>query len=97
MRIWFDCIKPFRDKSKTKASPFLDLNRSKYQYSYSEVYLGAKGKVTCLDKKIEIFMSFSVRDGILVKIKKNNLTEYCLIMWMELTILMMRPILSMNS
>lgn len=72
MRIWFECIKPFRDKSKTKASPFLGLNRSKYQYSYSEVYLGAKGKVTCLDKKIEFFMSFSVRDGILVKIRKKQ-------------------------
>lgn len=72
MRIWCKWMKPFRGKSKTKASPFLDLNQSKYQYSYSEVYLGAEGKVTCLDKKIEVFMSFSVRDGIWVKIRKKQ-------------------------
>lgn len=70
MASWFKCFKPFVGKNKARTSPFLDLDKSKYQYSYSEEYLGAEGKVTCLEKSTEIHMSFSVRDGILVKIKR---------------------------
>lgn len=68
MKIWFNCF-DFLNRKKKKTLLLCGLPQSKYQYSYSEMYLGAKGKVRCLEKGVEFSISFSVRDGMLAKIK----------------------------
>lgn len=42
------------------------------EYLYSETYLGAEAKVILAEGKYEISCSYSVRDGVLVKIKRNK-------------------------
>lgn len=42
------------------------------QYDYEKIYLGAKSKVFLNAKGIQIVMSFSERDGIWVKIKRDQ-------------------------
>ena len=72
MGIWCECIKWFRKPKRKGESPFTNLNSSNYIYTYSETYLGAKAKVFLCDSTTEFQFSFSVKDGILVKIKSNQ-------------------------
>lgn len=69
MRTWCKCIKRIQTDAKLFYSPFNNLKNS--NYSYSQVYLGAKGIVNFHSQDIVLMMSYSVRDGILIKIKKN--------------------------
>lgn len=71
MKIWLNCFN-FPNSKKRKMLPLCGLPQSKYQYSYSEMYLGAEGKVRCLEKGVEFFISFSVRDGMQAKIKMTQ-------------------------
>lgn len=71
MRIWFQCIKRAQRDKYTHNSPFINLNDS--DYSYSEVYLGAQSIVNIYPKDLVLRMSYSVKDGILINIKKNGL------------------------
>ena len=72
MRIWSLCTKMFQKHKKMRESLFAKSDGFQCEYSYSEVYLGAKSKVTLAEEGIEVSMSYSVRDGILVKIKRNK-------------------------
>ena len=51
---------------------FMKMDKFPCQYSYSQMYLGAKSKVMFAENEIEVLMSYSVRDGVLVKIKRNK-------------------------
>lgn len=70
MRIWCKCIKRIQPARRIHDSPFFNLDNS--DYSYSEVYLGAKGIVNIYPQDLVLLMSYSVRDGILINIKKNH-------------------------
>lgn len=70
MRIWFKCINRILPEKRTHNSPFINLDHS--NYSYSQTYLGAKGIVNIYPQDLVLFMSYSVRDGILVNIKKKR-------------------------
>lgn len=72
MGIWCECIKWVQKPNKKWKSPFTDLDFPNCTYTYSKIYLGSKAKVCLCDKKIEFNFSFSVRDGILVKINCNQ-------------------------
>ena len=69
MRIWCECIKRLHSK-KVYESPFNSLENS--VYSYSKVYLGARAVVSIFPKNIILQVSYSVRDGILITIKKAD-------------------------
>ena len=70
MRIWCKCINRIQPDKRIHNSPFINLDNS--SYSYSQVYLGAKGIVNIYPQDLVLSMSYSVRDGILVNIKKNR-------------------------
>lgn len=70
IRTWFECIKRIRPNIRNYKSPFLNLANA--EYSCSEVYLGAKGIINIYPEGLVLSMSFSVRDGILINIKKNH-------------------------
>lgn len=72
MEIWYNCIKWLKKINKKWESPFQNIDSPNYTYTYSKIYLGSKAKVCLCDRKIEINFSFSVRDGILIKIKCNQ-------------------------
>ncbi len=72
MGIWCKCIEFFKGHKKRGVSLFINHSSSKYLYSYSEIYLGAKAHVFISDSLIDVDFSFSVRDGILVRIKSNS-------------------------
>ncbi len=72
MGIWCKCIERFQKLNRKCESPFLNLNSPNCIYTYSRIYLGSKAKVYLCEKKMEFLFSFSVRDGILVKIKCNQ-------------------------
>jgi hypothetical protein len=60
-------------KSKMRReSVFVTAGDLQCEYSYAEVYLGAKAKITFAKSKTTVDMSYSVRDGILVKIKRSE-------------------------
>ena len=65
-------INRFQKPGRKYESPFLDLNLPNCTYTYTGIYLGSEAKVYLSDKKMEFFFSFSVRDGVLVKIKCNQ-------------------------
>lgn len=69
MRIWFKCIKRERQRKVTYDSPFVNLDNS--DYSCSELYLGVKSVVNIYHTNMVLLMSYSERDGILIKIKQN--------------------------
>ena len=70
MRIWCKCINRIQPDKRIHNSPFSNLDNS--SYSYSQVYLGVKGIVNIYSQDLVLSMSYSVRDGILVNIKKNR-------------------------
>ena len=70
MRIWCKCIKKIHPDKKIRKSLFINIENS--DYSYSEVYLGAKGILNIYSQDLVLVMSYSVRDGILVNIKKKH-------------------------
>ena len=69
MRIWCGCTKRTQSSRRIDKSPFA--NQDGCDYSYSEEYLGAKAIVNIYSQNIVLTMSYSLRDGILVNIKKN--------------------------
>lgn len=70
MRIWYKCINRIQPDKRIHNSPFINLDNS--DYSYSQVYLGAKGIVNIYPQDLVLSMSYSVRDGILVNIKRKR-------------------------
>jgi len=70
MRIWCKCINRIQPKKRIHNSPFSNLDNS--NYSYSQVYLGAKGIVHIYPQNLVLSMSYSAKDGIFVNIKKNR-------------------------
>lgn len=70
MRIWCKCINRIQPDKRVHYSPFINLDNS--DYSYSQVYLGAKGIVNIYPQDLVLSMSYSERDGILVNIKRNR-------------------------
>ena len=70
MRIWCKCINRIQPDKRIHNSPFINLDNS--DYSYSQVYLGAKGVANLYSQDLVLSMSCSARDGILVNIKKNR-------------------------
>lgn len=66
MGMWSKCIK------KCKAghvSPFAESNL--FAYTYTRLYLGAKGEAVTANGNLAFLMSFSIRDGIFVKFKRQ--------------------------
>ena len=70
MRGRFQCIKRIQRDKQNHKSPFIDLNNS--DYSYSEIYLGAQSVVNINSHDLVLQMSYSVKDGILINIKKKR-------------------------
>ena len=68
MRIWCKCIKRNQPSKGNLNSPFINLENS--DYLYSELYLGAKGIVNIYPQNLVLLLSYSVRDGIIINIKK---------------------------
>lgn len=68
MGIWLKCTK--RHKNRDRNSPFNDPQF--FRYFYSQVYLGSEGRAVTVDGNLEVLMSFSAKDGILVKLKQNR-------------------------
>lgn len=69
MKIWFECIKLLRRKQNNQLSLFATLDADKYQYTYSDLYLGAQAIIRIPVQHIEILFQYSVKDGIIVKLK----------------------------
>lgn len=70
MRIWCKCINRNQSDKRPHNSTFMNLNNS--DYSYTHEYLGAKGIVNIHPQDLALHMSYSVRDGICVKLKRNR-------------------------
>ena len=72
MQTLFRFTKLFKKAKRKRASLFEETGKLKCEYAYREVYLGAKAKVILAGGKYEVSSSYSVRDGMLVKIKRNE-------------------------
>lgn len=72
MGIWYRCTKMFQRNKMPRESLFTTANDFQCEYTYAEVYLGAKAKAILTETKTEVVMSYSVRDGILVNIKRSE-------------------------
>jgi|GEM_PF-1650484 len=70
MRIWCKGMARNRLNKENPDSPFAALDHS--DYSYTPEYLGAKGIVNIHPQALALHMSYSVRDGICVKLKRNR-------------------------
>lgn len=77
MRIWSKCTKAFKKRKHEYISPFLSQTPWKVKYSCSQIYLGITGKVVLLDCEIELSITISEYDGILVQIKR--VSPYCIL------------------
>jgi hypothetical protein len=72
MKIWSPCTKMFGRQTSKRESMFTNMGGFQCQYSYSQMYLGAKSKVIFAENQTEVLMSYSIKDGVLVKIKRNK-------------------------
>lgn len=72
MQTLFGFFKLFRKHKNKRISLFETKEDFQCDYLYSEIYLGAEAKVTFAEGQFEIRISYSVWDGILVKIKGKN-------------------------
>ena len=72
MQTLFGFSKLFRKHKNKRISLFETTEDFQCDYLYSEIYLGAEAKVTFAEGQFEIRISYSVWDGILVKIKGKN-------------------------
>lgn len=69
----FGFFELFRKHKKNKRISLFETTESlQCDYLYSEIYLGTEAKVIFAEGQFETRISYSVRDGILVKIKRNN-------------------------
>ena len=72
MRTLFHFIKSSGKHKQKRTSLFEKTRELQCEYSYSETYLGAEAKVILAEGNFEVRISYSVRDGVFVKIKRNK-------------------------
>lgn len=72
MQTLFGFSKLYRKHKNKRISLFETTEDFQCDYLYSEIYLGAEAKVIFAEGQFETRISYSVRDGILVKIKSKN-------------------------
>ena len=72
MSTWFECINHFRKTGKKRKSTFTVMDANKYEYVYSDLYLGSQGMIKILVKHVELSCSYSTKDGLFVNIQSKS-------------------------